>query len=420
MEFACTLAKNLSKIFTNFGGEDVTAGSHIEKVCLVSDGVGRDNISDFATNLIQGYLLEYTQAFGRTYLRPDQLRRVAVRKAAFNYTTETWEARLYELPYVNGAHVILTPIDILTKDEVWINKYDMVREYTEIASAIPNDELRAQLNNYFGSELSRIQKRDDEEKKKKEEAKPEKKRRRRRSSESAVPTKGQLEEAAMLVIKAFPVFIDYYIRWKEINGDQAERQADERVRSSEQLYIAQVRDLVRTLAAATDFYGIPGNTYDEAHARVKFLKNVIEQQAGWRNFWIDGEPVGREADVRIMFRLTWMGSPSDVNQEVNNGRGPSDFEISRGSADKTTVEYKLASNTSLEKNLRAQTKIYQKASGAQKVITVIVYFTAQERIRVQGILTALGRLNDPDIVLIDARNDNKVSASKATSAELED
>lgn len=414
MDFAQALNTNLAQIFTNFGGEEVTEGSHIEKVCLVADGVGRDNISDFATNLIQGYLLEYTQTFGRQFLQPDQLRRVAVRKAAFNYATESWETRIYELPFVSGAHVILTPIDILTKDEVWINKPDMVRDYTAIAAAIPNDQLRAELNNCFGRALQSVQRRDAERKRQSASTT-----RRRRSRAPTGPSQRQRDEAAQEVIRAFPVFIDWYIRWKELHGDQAEQQADAHVRSSERLYIAQVRDLVRTLAA-TRFYSVPGNTYDEAHARVKYLKNVIENQGGWRSFWVDGEPVRREADLRIMFRLTWFGTPSDVNQEVNNDRGPSDFEISRGSADKTTVEYKLASNTGLEKNLRAQTKIYQKASGSQHVITVIMFFTREERIRVQGILEGVGRRQDQDVILIDGRDDNKVSASKATSAELED
>jgi hypothetical protein len=56
MDFARNLHANLHVIFANFGEEQVTESSHLEKVCLVSDGVGRDNISDFTTNLIKDYL----------------------------------------------------------------------------------------------------------------------------------------------------------------------------------------------------------------------------------------------------------------------------------------------------------------------------------------------------------------------------
>src|SRR5205807_2059702 len=53
IEFARALHNNLNVIFKNFGNENITHGSHLEKVCLVRDGVGRDNISDFTANLIK-------------------------------------------------------------------------------------------------------------------------------------------------------------------------------------------------------------------------------------------------------------------------------------------------------------------------------------------------------------------------------
>ena len=43
-------------------------------------------------------------------------------KAEFNNVTETWEVRPYELPYIAGDYIILTPTNILTKEDIWINK----------------------------------------------------------------------------------------------------------------------------------------------------------------------------------------------------------------------------------------------------------------------------------------------------------
>jgi hypothetical protein len=40
------------RIFHDFGEERITKGGHLEKLCLIKEGVGRDNISDFTTNLI--------------------------------------------------------------------------------------------------------------------------------------------------------------------------------------------------------------------------------------------------------------------------------------------------------------------------------------------------------------------------------
>jgi hypothetical protein len=41
------------------------------------------------------------------------------------------------------------------------------------------------------------------------------------------------------------------------------------------------------------------------------------------------------------------------------------FQISRGAADKTIVEMKLAKNTQLKRNLERQIEIYKKASDAK-------------------------------------------------------
>jgi hypothetical protein len=44
---------------------------------------------------------------------------------------------------------------------------------------------------------------------------------------------------------------------------------------------------------------------------------------------------------------------------------------------------------------------------------VIVYFSAEELRKVQRVLKDLKLLNSPDVILIDARRDNKPSGSKA-------
>ena len=131
-------------------------------------------------------------------------------------------------------------------------------------------------------------------------------------------------------------------------------------------------------------------------------------------FHVDGKAIRREEDLQVMYRLVWFGTNADVSREVNDGRGPADFKISNGAHDKTIVEMKLAKNTKLETNLLKQTDIYQKASDAKKAIKVILFFTPEELRRVQRILKKLDLQKNPDIVLIDARNDNKPSGSKAS------
>jgi hypothetical protein len=123
-----------------------------------------------------------------------------------------------------------------------------------------------------------------------------------------------------------------------------------------------------------------------------YLKDVIENKDGYRIFYHDGVPIQKEEDVQILYRLTWRATPSDVNREVNNGRGPVDFKVSRGAIDSTLVEFKLASNSQLARNLQNQVRIYEKASNTKTSYKVIVYFSEHELDRVNNILKDLERV----------------------------
>ena len=381
-KFAIALHENLSRIFGNFGAEEITKSSHLEKLCLIRDGVGRDNISDFTTNLIREFLLAYTQTFARKHVSPSLCKNVTVNKVRFNYTTETWERGQYYLPWREKDYVLLTPRDTLTKENTWINRTDLIDDFHYIPDAIPNDQLRTQINNYFVKILPRKSSRKEE------------------------------RDAAMRTIMNFPQLIDYYILRKEQNGDKAFDLSTALVSRSKRLYVDQFKELIRLLREA-NFYEIVGNTYDEAHQRIAYFKDVIENKGGHRLLYEGSEPIGREYDLQIMFKLTWFGTPSDVSSEVNDGRGSADFKFSRGRFDKTLVEFKLASNTRLKRNLARQNAIYEKASDAKKSIRVIIYYSKSEFRRVTSILEILRIEHSPDVVLIDARRNNKPPGSKA-------
>ena len=294
--------------------------------------------------------------------------------------------RTYELPICEDDFVILTPKDILTKDETWINHSDMVHRFEDIPNAVDNDQLRAEINNYFYSMIP----------------------------QDREPTKDDYGRAISSALAKYPQLIDYYIKLKEDTGDEATASSALKVLESDLLYIKQFGGLAQLLQRETPFYTIPGNTEDETREKLRFFKDVIENKGGHRIFYgSDGEPVRREKDVHILFRLVWHGTPSDVSREVDDGRGPADFKISRGSGDKTLVEFKLASNSQLKRNLEKQLDIYRKASDAQAGFKVIIFFSEEELIRVQAILRELGMDRDERVVLIDACSDNKRSASKA-------
>jgi len=379
--FAAALNENLNSLFNDFGNEQITKGSHLEKLCLIKDKVGKDNISDFTTNLVKGFLCRYTQEFAQAYIDHARLKRVPVRHIAFNSETRNWTTEHFTLPFIDGDYVLLTPKEILTKDDAWINKHDLIGDFEEIASSVPNEELRAQINDYFQRMLP-----DDANRK-------------------------ETDAAVISTVRRFPALIDYYIRFKEEHGDEAKALSEERVQETERVFIDQVGQLSRQLATLTQFYSQPGDSYQDAFDRVMFLKQVIEDNDGYRIFYIDGKPVKREADLQVMFKLTWYASDFSVDREVNNGRGPVDYKISRGSKDSTLVEFKLASNSKLKRNLENQVEVYKAANRTEKAIKVIMCFSESEISKVSRILNDLSLMGDPNVVVIDADAGNKTSAS---------
>ncbi|VAW78679.1 hypothetical protein MNBD_GAMMA13-1652 [hydrothermal vent metagenome] len=382
-KFASALNSNLSTIFTDFGSEQVTQGSHLEKLCLVKDGVGKDSISDFTTNLIKGYLCEYTQGFANRYLDISRAKAVMVPHAEFSYKTRRWLGKKFTLPFIDGDYVLLTPKDILTKDDAWINKHDIVGDFDGILESIPNVELRAQINEYF---LRRIP----------EDAK-----------------QREINEAISKTLRRFPELIDHYIRLKEDTGVQATALSKQKVRETEVVFIRQVSKLIEELRNESSFYSSADDTHEEAYKRVQYLKQVIENNDGYRIFYVKGQPIKREADLQLMFRLTWYASEDDVNAEVNNGRGPVDYKISRGSKDSTLVEFKLASNSKLKQNLAKQVEVYKAANQTKKAIKVILYFSESELAKLLKIMNELELKEGKELVLIDAQATNKPSGSNA-------
>jgi hypothetical protein len=205
--FAKALNNNLHTVFANFGEETVTKGSHLEKLTLIRSGVGRDNISDFTTTLIKRFLLAYTQEFAQRFIRPELLKRFSVDKVLFNYDTESWEQGTFCLPAFEDSFVILTPKDMLTKDETWINRGDLLSQFDGITEALPNHALRDLVNNHFRRQLSRNPKQD------------------------------EIREAKATTIQAFPEIIELYIKEKEDEGDKAESVSSQKVRLTEQIFI---------------------------------------------------------------------------------------------------------------------------------------------------------------------------------------
>lgn len=384
-DFAKSLHGALNSILTNFGAESITKGSHLEKLALIKEGVGRDSISDFTTNLIKAHLLDYTQTFARNHLDSSMCADFPVVRAEFNYDTEAWATKSYYLPKFDGDYVLLTPTNILTRDDTWISRDDMLKSYDHLPAAIEDDQLRAQVNNYFGKLLGRN------------------------------PSAGDRKWAAAKTITEFPELVDHYIRIKEDDGDSAVADSQSKRDDARELLYDMVKQVLADSGVGKVLSQGGLTSYKEALQRVLGFKQYVEHNDGYKliNKSGGGKPFSREADVQLFFGLIFFGTEFDINREPNNGRGPVDFKVSRGAFDKTLIEFKLASNSQLKRNLQNQVEIYENANATRSSIKVIVVYTKQEEVKVTKILGDLKIAGEESVVVIDARADNKPSASKA-------
>lgn len=62
----------------------------------------------------------------------------------------------------------------------------------------------------------------------------------------------------------------------------------------------------------------------------------------------------------------------DLSREINGGRGPVDFELSRGAMDKVVVEVKLTSNGQLKHGIEKQLPVYMRQEKTHRAIYLIV------------------------------------------------
>jgi hypothetical protein len=375
-DFAKSMHSMMPIVFRDLGKETVTESSHLEKVGLFKQGVGKDAISDFTTNLILDYLLGYTQTFALKHIAQDKLAVFGVKKAYFDYSVQRWMPARYTLPKFGNSYVILTPKDLLTREETWINSDDMINRFAEISASIENEELRAALNDYFSRQIPVFEMSNKERER-------------------------YVREAIWRTIQKYPDIIDYYISDKEKDKDGAKSIATDRMMVVEDILVTWVRSFVDENLSKTRFFEFKHNSsYREALKRLGYFKNCLENNDVYKILYHNGKPA-REEIVQLAFKLVWGFSDYDVNREVNNGRGPADYKISKGAKDSAIIEFKLARNPRLKQNLQKQLSIYQNANDTKYGIAVIVFFSLEEKKKVETILRELNIDNRENVVLID-------------------
>lgn len=388
-DFAESLYKNLHKIFSQFGDEKITESSHLEKLCLVEDGVGVDKISDFTINLIKGYLLDYTQTFAKKYINKKYLAEFSIRKVNFDFGKGVWTDERFILPMLERENkkefVLLIPREILTKEDTWISKNDFLNNDTAIFNTIANDELRAKINKFFFDNLAT------KFNKKKQPGKD--------------YSKKSKKNALLKTITEFPEVLDYYIKYKEENKDDALKR---HVAEPEFVNFFSDASALKNELEKEKFKKL--TSFDDCVTRILFFKQKLESNSN--DLYFKDKPL-QEKHLRLMFKNVTYGALFDYNSEVNNGRGPIDFIVSYGSQDKTGLELKLASNKKLRQNLLNQGKVYQDDSNLKHVIKIIFYFSDQELETVNRVLNGINKsVDNKEIFIIDCRKKDSASNQK--------
>jgi hypothetical protein len=382
---------------------DVSKGQHIEKVMLLYEGSGKDKISDLTVNLIKRFLCEYTENFAKEYIAPDLCRLLPVEKACFNYETECFASQEYLLPYVFDEkrrieYVLLTPFDILREDEPSINREDFYKSHERIRASIENDTLRAYVNNYIGQAVKRYE---------------EKQRRNRRSVRENTIRKIE-KDAFKEIVREYPELYDYYIKLREADTEEIQTQCLQELNKQLERLLLSSKRLIGIFLEKDYVIEESLSAREEAKKRLAFFKHIIEECDGYKNLYAKGERIAKENDLQRLFRFVWYATNYKIDAESNNGRGQADFIISMGQQNQNIIEFKLASNSTLN-HVFTQVKIYEAANCAEGSLIAIFYFSESEYLSARQVVINAGYKDmiDDSIYLIDCRNDNKNSASTA-------
>ena len=154
----------------------------------------------------------------------------------------------------------------------------------------------------------------------------------------------------------------------------------------------------------------PNDSYKESLKRIDDFKRYIE----YNDVGILINPKCKEQCLQKLFKMIWRITSFDFNAEVNNGRGPVDFKVSKGSKDKTIIEFKLASNSKLRQNLLNQVEIYKQSNNTIKTIVVLFYFNEKDKDKLYKALEEFQLSNIENVIVIDCCR-QKASASNVTS-----
>lgn len=284
-KFAEELCINASNYIENFGNETITSSSHMEKLCLFNEGHGLDNVSDFTTCLIMPFLLEYTEKFSKKYLDDKYCQKRLIKRAYFDFDKEEWQEREYYLPIFNDDYILLVPEDILVKGENFISRKNFIEDLRYSRISIDDITFRDHINEYIAEIIN------------------------------GEFTAQQLNDRINSLIRKYPQIIDYYIKSKENNSNEAIENNEKLIREFDIIFNRNCNALINLLRIKTDFYNL--KDIDKTSVilkRISHLKDAIENLGGNQYLYINNKGIDTKL-LEIVFNRIWFaGKPKDNNK----------------------------------------------------------------------------------------------------------
>lgn len=148
--------------------------------------------------------------------------------------------------------------------------------------------------------------------------------------------------------------------------------------AGEYIWLQAARDYVDKFPL--ELHGLTPGSIDDVlsitHAICHKFKELIEDN-GLQDLLYDSKkkPKHERAAQLLFFGIAdsyCTANDIDLSREINGGRGPVDFKLSRGAADKVVVEVKLTSNGQLKHGIETQLPIYMRQEKTHKAIYLII------------------------------------------------
>lgn len=305
----------------------ITDPKIFELVGLFEPKVGPDMISDITVHIVEPHLLEFTQRI--------------CRELGIATQQHILQGQTYEMPVSprSNKYLVLLPKDILCELPVafcW-QDIDKVCRY--------NDGMRARLNAMIGENWRRAFEDNNKEKLK--------------QVLIANPTalSDLIEQYRAKPHDPYDFALDVLGEtiWPEAAQNAAKSHPLD-LKSAGRITPANVMGVVRTIC---DQFG-----------------HLVENCGLSRVFWTDDKKVRHERFAQMLFFAVadayCRANDLDLSPEVNSGRGPVDFKLSKGYATRVLVEVKWSKNTQLVHGYEVQLKEYAKAENTESSLLLVI------------------------------------------------